>query len=91
MVEAFLARGQSDPYGSRDLEDIVSLLDGAPGMTDALRAADEQVRSYLVQWARGFVGDDRCEDLVAGHIARGPLSGERTARVLALLRQLARQ
>ena len=89
-IEAFRTRGAHDPYQSKDLEDLVSLLDGAPGIVDAIESKDDEVRQYVRTWAEEFLADPRVADLIDGHIARGPLHDERVARVLKRLRQLAR-
>ena len=51
-LEAFRQRGQSDPYGSRDLEDIVAVVDGRPELVMECRAASSDVRSYLASALR---------------------------------------
>lgn len=88
-VEAFEGRGSRDPWSSRDLEDIVLLLEGRASLLDEVRAASPAVRSRLGQWARGFAGRADCADLVDAHLSPGPLSVERADQVLARLRALA--
>ena len=46
-LEAFEGRGQGDFLLSRDMEDIVSVLDGRPEIVDEVKAAHPEVRDYL--------------------------------------------
>ena len=43
-IEAYRTRGTRDPYESKDLEDLVSLLDGAPAMIDAIESENDDLR-----------------------------------------------
>jgi len=90
-VEAYRTRGTRDPYESKDLEDLVSLLDGAPGIVEAVASENDDLRRYVVAWATDFLRDSRATDLVEGLVARGPLLGQRTRRVLERLRRLAQE
>jgi predicted nucleotidyltransferase len=46
---AFLARGDNDPLASRDIEDILSLIDGRPEIMDELLKAPSEMRTYVSQ------------------------------------------
>jgi predicted nucleotidyltransferase len=48
-LEAFLARGNDDPLESRDIEDILSLIDGRPEIIEELFRAPPEMRSYISQ------------------------------------------
>jgi hypothetical protein len=88
-IEAYRTRGTRDPYESKDLEDLVSLLDGAPAMIDAIESENDDLRRYVAAWAADFLRDSLASDLVAGHVTRGPLLQERIGRVQDRLRRLA--
>ena len=88
-VEAYETRGVQAPYESKDLEDLVLMLDGAPGLESEIEAETDEVRTYIAQWAALFLRDSRARDLLDGHLPRGPLSEERIARVLGRLQRLA--
>lgn len=83
-VEAFLGRGRGDFTASHDIEDIFSLIDGAPGALDKIRAAAPDVRSYLADRFARFLSDPRFVQSAEGHL---PDPG-RADRALALLRSL---
>ena len=88
-IDAYRGRGETDPYASKDLEDIVALVDGADGLVEQVQAEDDEVRRYVAAWSGKFLGDPRARDLIAGHAARGPMFEERVERVLARLRRLS--
>ncbi|MGV1050235.1 MAG: nucleotidyl transferase AbiEii/AbiGii toxin family protein [Solirubrobacterales bacterium] len=44
-LEAFCSRGEGDLYGSRDFEDVVSLIDGREELADALAVAPRRSRA----------------------------------------------
>jgi hypothetical protein len=47
--EAFEWRGNDDFAGSRDLEDIIAVVDGRAELLGEIRAAESNVRSYLAK------------------------------------------
>lgn len=46
-LEAYLGRGNHDPLGSRDIEDILILIDGRPELSRELLAAPVELRKYV--------------------------------------------
>ncbi|GJH05948.1 nucleotidyl transferase AbiEii/AbiGii toxin family protein [Paraburkholderia terrae] len=59
-LEAYLSRGNGDPMSSRDIEDILTLLDGRPEIAEELLQAPPELRAYVseqltaLQAVRGF-------------------------------------
>ena len=51
-IEAFKGRGNGDFLGSRDFDDIVTLVDGREELVDEVRGADPDVQDYLARPAR---------------------------------------
>ncbi|WP_108811904.1 hypothetical protein [Sphingorhabdus sp. Alg231-15] len=47
--EAYNGRGNDDPLGSHDLEDVVILVDGRPALGEEVATADEDVRQYIAE------------------------------------------
>ena len=70
-LEAYRGRGNNDPLGSHDLEDILNVIDGRPALMDEARAASNEVRSYLSEQFRALQQHSDFESLVFGNI-RGP-------------------
>lgn len=54
--EAFADRGRGDLLGSHDLEDIINVVDGRPGVVGEIALSPMKLRCYLV---------DRCSALLA--------------------------
>jgi hypothetical protein len=46
-LEAFGDRGENDYFGSRDLEDVIAVVDGRQELVGEIQAAQNDVRSYL--------------------------------------------
>jgi len=86
-LEAFKGRGRGDFMGSPDMEDIVTLLDGAEGFGAEIGRAPASVRSYLREGFRALLADGRFLDGLQGHLppAAGP---GRVARARAVLESL---
>ena len=54
FTEAFSNRGKKDYYASKDLEDIISLLDGVAKLPQAILQAEEQVNIFIIRMAWKF-------------------------------------
>lgn len=46
-LEAFLGRGNNDPLSSRDIEDILNVIDGRPKLIQEIQNSDERLREYI--------------------------------------------
>lgn len=46
-IEAFKGRGNNDPLGSQDIEDILNLFNGRPSLLDEIRQAPRPLRTYI--------------------------------------------
>ncbi len=83
-VEAFKGRGKDDPFGSKDFEDIVAVLDGADCLA-AVTTADAEVREYLARWFADYLlAWPRLTEAVSGNLPQPPSS----ARLAAAMRQI---
>lgn len=83
-LEAFKGRGGNDFIGSPDMEDIVTLLDGAPDFQKLIAEAPKNVRSYLQASFRGLLAEERFLDALEGHLppAAGPGRAARARIIL---------
>lgn len=70
-LEAYGGRGQSDPLGSHDLEDIINVVDGRPALLSEVRAAPSKVRGYLSEQFQALIRHPDFENFLNGNI-RGP-------------------
>lgn len=86
-LEAFKGRGRGDFMGSSDMEDIVTLIDGAEGFGEEVEQAPASVKRYLRDSFRELLTDGRFLDGLQGHLppAAGP---GRVARARAVLEAL---
>lgn len=48
-LEAYRGRGNNDPLGSKDIEDILTLLDGRAELVEEILKADDEVRLYIAE------------------------------------------
>lgn len=68
-IEAFRSRGASFPYGSKDLEDILTLVRGRPTLAVELRELrDAPLRRYLLDFLGAMLTWPELPDLVDGHM-----------------------
>lgn len=64
--DAFEDRGGGDPYGSDDIEDIVTVVAGRAEVVEEIRAADEAARRYVADQTRRFIERGATPDVIAG-------------------------
>lgn len=75
-LEAWIGRGRGDMLGSRDLEDILLIVDGRPEIVDELRSADPAVRDFVAEQLNLLLAARDFDDFLAGNL-RGPAGRER--------------
>ena len=67
-LEAFKDRGKSDYLGSRDLEDIVTVVNGREEIVAEVAAANESVRSYVSEEIGNLLAKRDFVDSLPGHL-----------------------
>ena len=89
-LDAFDDRGGGDYQRSKDLEDVVAVVDGRPELVDEVAHAPADVRAYLADRIGRLLADDAFVDAVDGHLAgdhqRLPIVVDRLRRRVALTR-----
>lgn len=88
-LEAFHGRGRGDFMGSKDIEDIVALLDGCPDAEQKILAAPVGVLKYLRKEFDKLLADKLFLAGLEGHLTFGPGVRDRLDRCLGLLRRIA--
>jgi predicted nucleotidyltransferase len=88
-LEAFKDRGKGDYYGSHDLEDIITLVDGRATVVADVTDAPQPVRNYVAHWFREIFGNSDFQDAFPGHLsalsrARAPLVLQRFQAIASL-------
>lgn len=85
-LEAFRGRGAGDYQASHDLEDLIAVADGRPGLEAEVAAAPPELRQYLATAAGELLDAAEFRDALPGHL---PGDAASQARVPALLGRLA--
>jgi hypothetical protein len=88
-LEAFGDRGKNDYLGSRDLEDLIAVVDGRAELVGEIKAAQTDVRSYIANEIIKFLGTREFGDALPGHLAPDLASQERIITVMARLEEIA--
>ncbi|UTI66281.1 nucleotidyl transferase AbiEii/AbiGii toxin family protein [Paraconexibacter antarcticus] len=81
-LEAYTGRGQGDPFGSRDLTDVLALFDGRHELTAEIAAAPTDIRTYIADQLNTFTAMPRFLDAVHGSLAPDPASQARADTVI---------
>lgn len=89
-LEAFKGRGNGDFLVSHDLEDIVTVVDGRPALTDELRGAPEELRAYIATEISSLLGTPQFLDALPGHLPGDSASQSRVPLVINMLEALTR-
>ena len=64
--EAYLGRGQNDALGSRDIEDVLTLLDGRTTIVNDIKAAPFNAQNYISEQFRELLNNRSFEFAVNG-------------------------
>lgn len=90
-LEAWRGRGNDDPLASRDVEDILNVVNGRPSLIKEVEHADEALRSYIANGIRDLL-DHRDFDYVVQSAAGGNSNREAVLfRRLEMLSSLIRR
>ncbi len=68
-LEAFKDREKGDFYGSRDLEDIITLVDGRAAMVEEVAAAGAEIRTFVAGEFLKIMNHQDFYDAVPGHLS----------------------
>ena len=71
-LEAYLGRGNSDLITSRDIEDILLVVDGREELAAEVQKADSTIRSFIVQQFLELQEHEDFENFLTGNIT-GPV------------------
>lgn len=70
-LEAYLGRGNGDLLGSRDIEDILLVVDGREELVAEIQNADDDVRSYIAEKFKALLSHEDFDHFLEGNI-KGP-------------------
>lgn len=88
-LEAFRGRGRGDYLASHDLEDIVTVIDGRPGLHGEVLAAPAELRRYLGEELTRLLASDDFVSALAGHLPGDAASQNRLPEIMRRLRAIA--
>ena len=88
-LEAFNDRGKDDYLSSRDLEDLVAVIDGRAELVQEIRSAQEEVRAYIASEINKLLGTQAFVDALPGYLLPDAASQARIMLVMSRLRQIA--
>lgn len=80
-LEALRGRGGGDFYASRDLEDIVAVVDGRPSLIEEIKSAPSVRRNYTSREIGKLLANPQFAYAIAGHPAGDAASQARTPAV----------
>lgn len=90
-LEAFQGRGKGDYFGSKDMEDIISVLGGRRGFLKDLLALQGGIRKYLVDRFRLHLQHNDFDSAVTAHLPQGNVNRVEKDRVLGDLAEFCMQ
>ena len=88
-LEAFHGRGKSD-FRSRDLEDIVTVVDGRAELSAEVRNSDGNLRQYLSRELSGLLSNRDFMEALPGHLLSDAASQQRLNLIVERMRELIR-
>ena len=87
-LEAFASRGKNDFHASRDLEDLIAVVDGRAELVGEIHAAANDVRSYLAMEIKKLISIREFNDALPGHLPPDPASQDRLGTIVSRLEEI---
>ena len=81
-MEAFYGRGGGDYLSSHDMEDLLAVIDGRPGIVEEIASCDIDLRSYLAKQFSQLVNDKSFIEAIPGHLPGDPASQARVPIIM---------
>jgi hypothetical protein len=75
-LEAYAGRGKNDFHASRDLEDLIAVVDGRAELVGEIQVAASDVRSYLAKEIKKLISIREFNDALPGHLPPDPARTE---------------
>ena len=88
-LEAFDCRGENDYLMSRDMEDIVTVLDGRSEIVSEVQQAGEELKEYLVVRCSMLLKERDFLDALPGHLLPDAASQARSTLIIDRLKTIA--
>ncbi|HKV92012.1 MAG TPA: hypothetical protein VJW20_05650 [Candidatus Angelobacter sp.] len=88
-LEAFAGRGKGDYVLSKDLEDLVTVIDGRAEFVEEIRLAPHAVKTYIASEVKKLLGTAEFTDALPGYLLPDPASQARMRPLLARIKEIA--
>ena len=88
-LEAFHDRGAGDVYGSHDLEDVLTLIDGRAELAAEVAASPRSVETFVRSALGSLLAHPSFLNALPGHVFQGAATEGRVAIVLDRIRRIA--
>jgi hypothetical protein len=88
-LTAFADRGDGDYYGSHDLEDIITVIDGRAAIVAEISAAASELKAHVVGGIKMLCEKSPFQDALAGHLRSDGASQARLPILRKRLREIA--
>ncbi|MBX3143860.1 MAG: hypothetical protein KF813_08900 [Trueperaceae bacterium] len=89
-IEAFSNRGEGDFLLSRDVGDIVAVVDGRPEIVDEVLGAEDKLKEYISSAFRSYLLEEAFLSSLAGHLLPDEASQQRAGIILERMSSIAR-
>ncbi len=87
-LEAFRGRGSNDVFASRDLEDLIAVIDGRPEIVEEVAAGREDLRDYIGTQIRALLENPDFIEALSGFLPPDAASQARRSLLEERLRAL---
>lgn len=81
-LEAFSKRGNNDPIGSRDIEDVISVVDGRPDLPEEFLTAAASVQTFIRQVLITLIATVGFRNAVLGYLSHSPAAQQRYTTIM---------
>lgn len=85
---AFADRGNADYYGSHDLEDFITVVDGRAGIVGEINQSPEPLRAFVIEAVRKLLDTPAFDEALPGHLPSDSASQKRLPSLRAKLRAI---
>lgn len=81
-IEAFLDRGNNNFSEGKDLEDIISLVEGRPELVDEISNSNAELKKFVAETFKEFLSEREFLDYLPGHLTQDETANERAPIIL---------
>ncbi len=87
-IEAFKGRGKNDYLGSRDFEDIITMIDGRENIRMELASSPNEVKDYMRKQFNSWMNNEEFLQGISAHLPSVRRSADGARRIIDIVRSL---